>query len=344
MITMSKAYTKAGVDLNRGYEVIKRIKRYAKTTDREGVIGDIGAFSGLFGLNPNKYREPILVSGADGVGTKLLLSSRFSKHDTIGIDLVAMCVNDVITAGAEPLFFLDYIASKKSDPDQIEQVIKGISEGCRQAGCALIGGETAEMPGLYQGGHYDLAGFSVGVVEKADIITPEGIIVGDKIIGLASSGIHANGYSLVRKILSKNQALDLDRFDPVLKTTPKNALMEPTRIYVKPILSLIKEVSVKGVAHITGGGFYENLPRMLPNNVGIAIDLANIPLPPVFCWLEELGKLDRMEMYHVFNMGMGMAIVVAKEDALKTVELLKTYGEAPFIAGEITDTLGVFFK
>lgn len=341
---MSKAYANAGVDLDRGYEVVKRIKQYAKKTHRDGVIGDIGAFGGLFGLDLKKYHDPVLVSGTDGVGTKLLLSTAFERFDTVGIDLVAMCVNDVVASGAEPLFFLDYIASGRTDPDQVEQVIKGISEGCVLSGCALIGGETAEMPGLYRKGHFDLAGFCVGVVERSKIIKPDAMAVGDILIGLKSSGIHSNGYSLVRKILAKNRSLDLDKIDPVLKSTPKEALMEPTKIYVKPILALIREVKVKGIAHITGGGFHENLPRMLKKGLGVAIDLEAIPLPPVFIWLAEKGRLDRMDMYHVFNMGMGMALVVERDDVSKTMDLLKANGETPFIAGEITNTSGVVFK
>jgi len=341
---MSKAYAKAGVDLSRGYEVIERIKPYAKKTSRQGVIGGIGAFSGLFNLDLNNFHDPVLVSGTDGVGTKLLLSTAFAKHDTIGIDLVAMCANDVVTSGAEPLFFLDYIASGKIDPDRIEDIIKGISDGCLLAGCALIGGETAEMPGLYDGGHYDLAGFCVGVVEKANIIQSDNIVPGDIVVGLASSGIHANGYSLVRKILEDNKSLDLDKTDPLLGTTPKAAILEPTRIYVKPVLALIKVIKVKGIAHITGGGFHENLPRMLPKEVGIAIDLQAIHAPPIFDWLEAKGGLDRMEMYHIYNMGMGMALVVDKEDVARTLNLLRDNGETPFIAGAITARPGVFFK
>lgn len=341
---MSERYAKAGVDVNRGYEVVKRIKPYAIKTQRPGVLGGIGAFGGLFQLDTAKYQEPVLVSGTDGVGTKLLLAGDLHHWDGVGIDLVAMSVNDVVSMGAEPLFFLDYVATGRIDPDQIEILINGIHQGCLDAHCALIGGETAEMPGLYQAGHLDLAGFCVGVAEKSQLITGEAIHSGDLVLGLPSSGIHSNGYSLVREILAKNPQIDYRHVDSDLGETPCAALLKPTLIYVKPVLALHQAIKVKGIAHITGGGFHENLPRMLPEGLGIEIHQDQIPLPPIFPWLQRLGNLDREEMYHVFNMGLGMAIVIDPADRELALQILRPFVKKVTVIGKIIDHPGVILQ
>ncbi|MFA5067651.1 MAG: phosphoribosylformylglycinamidine cyclo-ligase [Candidatus Izemoplasmatales bacterium] len=341
---MSDRYAKAGVDLSRGYEVVNRIKPYAKKTFRAGVLGDIGSFGGLFQLDHTKYHEPVLVSGTDGVGTKLLLAGELKQFDTVGIDLVAMSVNDVASMGAEPLFFLDYIACGQIDPDQIESLIKGIHQGCLEANCALIGGETAEMPGLYQKGHVDLAGFCVGVAEKSKLITGKDIQPGDLVLGLSSSGIHSNGYSLVRQILAAHPEIDYDTSLPELRETPREALLKPTRIYVKILLALQEQIRIKGIAHITGGGFYENLPRMFPEGLGIAIEQKQISIPPVFHWLKKMGNLDLNEMYRVFNMGLGLAMVIDESECSKGLDVCKTLGFEARVVGEITATPGVFLR
>ncbi|MDD3842651.1 MAG: phosphoribosylformylglycinamidine cyclo-ligase [Candidatus Izemoplasmatales bacterium] len=338
---MSKIYEQAGVGLERGYEVIRRIKKYTKSTFREGVIGDIGAFGGLFSLKALNLSDPVLVSGTDGVGTKLLLARDYNRHDTVGIDLVAMSVNDVITSGAEPLFFLDYIAVGETNPDHIESIIKGIHDGCIDSHCALIGGETAEMPDLYHDGHYDLAGFCVGIAERTNLITGDDVKCGDAIIALPSNGIHSNGYSLVRKIISSHPDVDLCQFDEALNEKPIDALMKPTKIYVKPILALLKQVKVKGIAHITGGGFDENIPRILKADQGVTIDTTRIALPLIFPWLQRLGNLPKREMYQVFNMGVGMIVVVRQSDVLTTLKILKEMGEDARVIGEVTNSLGV---
>ena len=325
------SYRDAGVDIDAGDALVEAIKPFAKRTMRPEVMGGLGGFGALFELS-KKYKEPVLVSSTDGVGTKLKLAFTLGRHDTVGIDLVAMSVNDVLVQGAEPLFFLDYYACGKLDVPVAADVVKGVAQGCEQAGCALIGGETAEMPGMYPPGEYDLAGFCVGAVEKADIITGQTIKVGDAVIGLASSGPHSNGYSLVRKILERVKPdLNAD-FDgrPLV-----DALMAPTRIYVKPVLALMKEVKIKGLAHITGGGLTENVPRVLPDNVYAALFSVAWQRPKIFDWLQEHGGVEDAEMHRVFNCGIGMVLIVDQEDAERTMNLLKAQGETCYRIGSI---------
>ena len=333
-LTTSKtplSYRDAGVDIDAGDALVEAIKPYAKRTMRPEVMGGLGGFGALFNLS-NKYREPVLVSSTDGVGTKLKLAFALNRHDTIGIDLVAMSVNDVLVQGAEPLFFLDYFGCGKLTVATAADVVKGVARGCELAGCALIGGETAEMPGMYPDGEYDLAGFCVGGVEKNDIITGQDIGVGDAIIGLASSGCHSNGYSLVRKILERAKPdLNADFHGRPLG----DVLLEPTRIYVKPLLALMKEVKIRGVAHITGGGLVENVPRVLPDNVYAALFSATWPRPPLFDWLQQQGDVADAEMHRVFNCGIGMVVIVAQEDADRTMKLLTEAGETPYRIGSI---------
>ena len=295
----------------------------------------------MFDLSSLDYQNPLLVSGTDGVGTKLMVAIKADVHDTIGIDCVAMCVNDIVVQGAEPLYFLDYVAVGKNEPAKIEAIVKGVADGCEQAGAALIGGETAEMPDMYEHGHYDLAGFAVGVVEKDELITGEKVSEGDIIIGLSSSGIHSNGYSLVRKILFKDHNVDLNQYVESLQATVAEAVLVPTKIYVKPILALLKEVEVHGMAHITGGGFDENIPRTLPEGHGVVINKNSYPMPPIFNYLKELGNLDEREMYNVFNMGIGMIIIVSKDSVQKTMEVLTEAGETPHIIGHVVAEEGV---
>jgi phosphoribosylformylglycinamidine cyclo-ligase len=320
----SLSYRDAGVDIDEGDALVEAIKPFAKRTMRPEVLAGIGGFGALCEL-PKKYREPVLVSGTDGVGTKLKLAFRFGRHDTVGIDLVAMSVNDVLVQGAEPLFFLDYFACGKLERRVAAEVVKGIARGCELAGCALIGGETAEMPGMYPEGEYDLAGFCVGVVEKARILDGRSIVPGDAILGLASSGAHSNGYSLVRKILERATP-DAARID---------ALMQPTRIYVKPVLALLEQVPVKGLAHITGGGLTGNVPRILQDNLVARIDRAAWPRPALFQWLQAEGGVAEAEMHRVFNCGIGMVAVVAAEDAKRAAELLRAAGETVYEIGRI---------
>ena len=334
----SLSYRDAGVDINAGDELVERIKPFAKKTLREGVLSGLGGFGALFEV-PKRYREPVLVSGTDGVGTKLKLAFDLKRHDTVGIDLVAMSVNDVLVQGAEPLFFLDYFACGKLDVDTAASVIKGIAQGCEYAGCALIGGETAEMPGMYPEGEYDLAGFAVGVVEKSKVITGQTIVPGDVVLGLPSSGAHSNGYSLVRKILARANP-DLDApFDGGKSLA--DAIMEPTRIYVKPLLALMAALPVKGMAHITGGGITENVPRVLPESVKAVIDQVSWPRPKLFQWLQTEGNVDESEMHRVFNCGIGMVVVVARENAPQALQLLHAAGENAVEIGRIeTRTAG----
>lgn len=333
---MSEEYKASGVDVHRGYEAMKRIKPYAKDTHRVGVMSDIGGFAGLFNLGKLNYQEPVLVSGTDGVGTKLLLAQQFDKHDTVGQDLVAMCVNDIIALGATPLFFLDYIAVEKIDPNQIEEIIKGIHQGCKMADCALIGGETAEMPNMYVDGHYDLAGFAVGVVEKNKIITGETIKKDDVLIGLPSSGLHSNGFSLVRRIFFKDQKIEINE---VLK----EELLTPTKIYVKAILNLKDDVDIKGIVHITGGGFDENIPRVLPDGLGVRIDTKLINRPQIFDKIKLLSNMAEREMFEVFNMGVGMVLIIDKKDVRNAIDNLLKSGEEPFVMGEVVQKEGVEF-
>ena len=329
--TPSLNYRDAGVDIDAGDALVENIKPFAKRTLRPEVLGSIGGFGALFELS-KKYREPVLVSGTDGVGTKLKLAFEMNRHDTVGIDLVAMSVNDILVQGAEPLFFLDYFACGKLDVDSATAVIKGIARGCELAGCALIGGETAEMPGMYPPGEYDLAGFAVGAVEKSQIISGVTIQAGDTVLGLASSGAHSNGYSLIRKILQVSGA-DLNA--PFSGGTLGDALIEPTRIYVKPLLALMRELPVKGMAHITGGGLLENIPRMLQPQLTALLDKNSWSLPPLFQWLQAQGNVAPQEMYRTFNCGIGMAVVVAALDAERAMQSLTTAGEMVYRIGEI---------
>jgi len=319
-------YRQAGVDVERGDQVIEEIKGYAKSTLRPEVLGSIGGFAALCEI-PKRYRQPVLVSGTDGVGTKLKLAVKFNKFDTIGIDLVAMCVNDVLTLGAEPLFFLDYYATSKLDNEQAAEVIKGIAEGCLQAGCALIGGETAEMPGHYQPKDFDLAGFNVGIVEKDGIIDGSKVRAGDALIALASSGPHSNGYSLIRHIIDERQLK--------LSEKQKAQLIEPTRIYVKSILSLRDQIDIHAMAHITGGGITENLPRVIPEGLEAQVDYANWPRPEIFQWLQEQGNIEENEMRRTFNLGVGMIICIDKNDVEKALQLLEKSGETAWIIGDV---------
>ena len=328
----SLSYKDAGVDINAGNELVERIKPHVKRTTRPEVIGGLGGFGALCAL-PGKYKEPILVSGTDGVGTKLRLAIDLKKHDTIGIDLVAMCVNDLVVQGAEPLFFLDYYATGKLEVDVASDVVKGIAEGCVQSGCALVGGETAEMPGMYHAGDYDLAGFCVGVVEKAKIIDGSKVQAGDALIALGSSGPHSNGYSLIRKVI------DVAGVNPATEQLAGKALgdqlLAPTKIYVKSVLELIEKVDVHAIAHLTGGGFWENIPRVLPDNTKAVIDEKSWEWQPVFKWLQEKGNIDSYEMYRTFNCGVGMVIALPQADVEKALNLLRQAGENAWLIGQI---------
>lgn len=332
----SLSYRDAGVDIDAGDALVDAIKPFAKRTVREGVLGGIGGFGALFEIG-RKYREPVLVSGTDGVGTKLRLAFELNRHDTVGIDLVAMSVNDILVQGAEPLFFLDYFACGKLDVATASRVVKGIAAGCEQAGCALIGGETAEMPGMYPEGEYDLAGFAVGAVEKSEIIDGRKIVPGDVVLGLASSGIHSNGYSLVRRIIEMVKPdLNAD-FDG---RTLADALMAPTRIYVKPLLSLMASVEVKGMAHITGGGLVENIPRILQEHLTAVLKKEAWTMPPLFSWLQKHGNVASEEMHRVFNCGIGMAVIVSREQAEQAMAHLRAAGETVYRIGEIRQRTG----
>lgn len=328
----SLSYKDAGVDIDAGNALVERIKGVVKETRRPEVMGGLGGFGALCSI-PTKYREPILVSGTDGVGTKLRLAMDLNRHDDIGIDLVAMCVNDLIVQGAEPLFFLDYYATGKLDVDTAARVVTGIAEGCKQSGCSLVGGETAEMPGMYHGNDYDIAGFCVGVVEKSDIIDGTKVKAGDALIALASSGPHSNGYSLIRKILevSDTQAENT----PLGDKTLADHLLAPTRIYVKSLLSLIENVDIHAVAHITGGGFWENIPRVLPENTQARIDSKSWEWPIVFQWLQDAGQVSSHEMYRTFNCGVGLLIAVSQDDVEKTLAHLTQCGEKAWLIGDI---------
>lgn len=327
-------YRDAGVDIDAGNSLVERIKPLVARTRRPEVLAGLGGFGGLFALPPDRYREPVLVSGTDGVGTKLMLAQQLGSHDTIGIDLVAMCVNDVLVTGAEPLFFLDYFACGKLDIEVAAAVVAGIAEGCHQAGAALIGGETAEMPDMYQPGEYDLAGFCVGAVERAELIDGSTISAGDALVGIASSGPHSNGYSLIRKVLEVTDNHDIDGEDA------KRLLMAPTIIYVKPLLALGKAVTLKGLAHITGGGLTENVPRILPENVHAEIKVNSWQQGPVFDWLAAGGNIDTGEMRRTFNCGVGMVVVVSKDEAAKTVETLQNDGLKAWELGEVASGAG----
>ncbi len=334
---MSEAYKNAGVDIAAGNEAVERMKKHVKRTFRPEVLTDLGGFGALFGLNKDKYEEPVLVSGTDGVGTKLKLAFAMDRHDTIGIDAVAMCVNDIVVGGAEPLFFLDYLACDKVVPEKIEAIVAGIAEGCHQSGCALVGGETAEMPGMYSEGEYDIAGFTVGIVDKSKIINGSSIAPGDTVIGLASSGVHSNGFSLVRKLLLEQQGYDLHDEIEGLNGKLGDVLLEPTKIYVKSVLALLDKVKVKGMAHITGGGFIENIPRVLPDHVNVDIQYGTWPILPIFQLMQEKGEISNKDMFTTFNMGIGMVIVVDTEHAQTALEVLKEQGESAYVIGKVTE-------
>ena len=325
-------YRDAGVDIDAGDRLVENIKPFAKKTLRQGVLAGIGGFGALYEIAAGKYREPVLVSGTDGVGTKLKLAFEFGRHATIGIDLVAMSVNDILTLGAEPLFFLDYYACGRLDVATATEVVKGIARGCEQAGCALLGGETAEMPGMYPSGEYDLAGFAGGIVEKSCIIDGSGIREGDAVLGLASSGAHSNGYSLIRKILAVK---NVDLAAKFHGGTLADAILEPTRIYVKPVLKLAGAVAVKGLAHITGGGLVDNVPRILSDRLAARIERAAWPMPPLFRWLKNEGNVTDEELYRVFNCGVGMVVVGRETDATPSLKMLKTAGETAWRIGKI---------
>ena len=329
----SESYAAAGVDITAGYRSVELMKQYVARTMNEHCIGGLGGFGGLFELDCTGYKHPVLISGTDGVGTKLKVAMIMDKHDTIGIDCVAMCVNDVICAGAKPLVFLDYIACGRNVPEKIANIVKGVAEGCVQADCALVGGETAEHPGMMPEDEYDLAGFTVGVVDKEKILNNETMKPGDVIIALPSTGVHSNGFSLVRKVFNVNEK-NLKTFYPELGTSLGEALLAPTRIYVKPVLDVISKISVKSISHITGGGFYENIPRALPDGVAAKISKNSYEVPAIFKLLQQTGNISEHDMYNTFNMGIGMMLVVDKADAAKAVEILKANGENAFIIGE----------
>ncbi|MFY0760863.1 MULTISPECIES: phosphoribosylformylglycinamidine cyclo-ligase [Metabacillus] len=340
---MSNAYKQAGVDIEAGYEAVSRMKKHVAKTMRKGVMGSLGGFGGMFDLSELNYKQPVLVSGTDGVGTKLKLAFLMDQHDTIGIDAVAMCVNDILAQGAEPLFFLDYLALGKAEPVKIEQIVKGVADGCEQSGCALVGGETAEMPGLYDGDEYDIAGFAVGAVEKEEIVTGENIRAGHVLIGLSSSGLHSNGFSLVRKILLEDNGLSLKEKVEPLQHSLGEELLRPTKIYVKPVLEVLKKYKVDGMAHITGGGFIENIPRMLPEGLGAEIDYGSWPIPPVFDLLQEKGTLSQEEMFNIFNMGIGFVLAVDYKQMHNVINEIEKHGEKAYIIGRVKDGQGVTF-
>ena len=331
----SESYKAAGVDITAGYRAVELMKSHIARTKNEGCLDDIGGFGGLFGLNLKGYEEPVLVSGTDGVGTKLRLSFLLDKHDTVGIDCVAMCVNDVICCGAKPLFFLDYIACGKNVPERIAELVSGVAEGCVQAGSALIGGETAEMPGFYPVDEYDLAGFSVGIVDKKKIVDHSAMVPGDVVIALPSSGVHSNGFSLVRKVFDVEHTNIQSPCEALGGASIGETLLTPTKIYVKPMLALFDQVRVKGVSHITGGGFYENIPRAIPDGLGAKIQKSAIRILPIFDLIAKTGHIPERDMFNTFNMGVGMSVVVAKEDAETALSVLQANGEDAYLIGEI---------
>ena len=334
----SEAYAAAGVDITAGYKSVELMKKHIRKTKIPGVCSDVGGFGGLFIPDLAGMQEPVLVSGTDGVGTKLKIAFLMNRHDTSGIDCVAMCVNDIICCGAKPLFFLDYIACGRNVPEVIEQIVKGVCDGCVQAGCALIGGETAEHPGMMPEDEYDLAGYSTGIVDKAKIIDNGTMKAGDVIIALPSTGVHSNGFSLVRKVFDVENA---DLASPVAELGGKSlgeTLLTPTRIYVKPVLALLKEVAVKGISHITGGGFYENIPRSIPDGLGARIEKSKIRILPIFSLIAEKGGISERDMFNTYNMGVGMSIVVSAEDADRALRILKDNGEDAYVIGEITES------
>lgn len=331
---MSKKYEESGVSLEAGYKSVELIKKHVARTKNLGMMSAIGGFGGAFDLSSYNFKNPVLISGTDGVGTKLKLAFELDIHNTIGIDVVAMCVNDILAQGAQPLFFLDYLAVGKNYPEQVEQIVEGVAEGCVQAGCAIVGGETAEMAGFYDDGEYDIAGFSVGAAEKEDLLSPENTKAGQVVIGLPSTGVHSNGFSLVRKIIRDNNISLDEKFGD---STIGKTLLTPTKIYVKEVLKVLKEVKVAGIAHITGGGFHENLPRCLKEGLGMKIKKDSYEIPEIFKYLQEKGNIDEAEMYNIFNMGVGMALVVNKEDVEKTLSLL----DDAFVLGEVVNESGI---
>ncbi len=338
---MAKTYEKAGVNLQAGYEVVSRIKKHVASTARPGSMGGIGSFGGMFDLASLGIKEPVLVSGTDGVGTKLKIAFAMDKHDTVGIDAVAMCVNDVLAQGAEPLFFLDYVAIGHNIPEKVEAIVAGVAEGCRQAGCALVGGETAEMPGMYQGGEYDIAGFTTGVVEKSKLIDGSKVKVGDVLVGIPSTGVHSNGFSLVRKIVADS---GLSYKDPITEFGGRllgDVLLTPTKIYVKQVLDVIRNCDVHGICHITGGGFDENIPRVLQKGQGLEIEEGTWEILPVFRMLEKWGRVPHREMFNIFNMGVGMVVVLDASEAEKAIKILESHGEKASIIGKVTSEEGV---
>jgi phosphoribosylformylglycinamidine cyclo-ligase len=332
---MSESYKKAGVDIELANNIINKVTPMIHATRIPGVLSEIGHFAGLFSIAQEKIEDPVLVSGTDGVGTKLMIANLLNQHDTIGIDLVAMCVNDILTCGAKPIFFLDYLATGRLNESKMVSIIKGITEGCKIAGCALLGGETAEMPGFYRDGEYDLSGFAVGIVDRKKLITGCNIVPGDIVIGLASSGLHSNGYSLVRKIFLAEGKLNLTKKVPLLNVTLGEELLRATRIYISTVLTLLKEFQIKGIAHITGGGFLDNIPRILPEDVAAGIFQSNWPIPPIFKLIQEKGKITISEMFHTFNMGIGMVIVVAPEEQGAILNRLHQLQESAYIIGKV---------
>jgi len=332
---MGKFYKDAGVDISLANQIVEKIKPLISKTSIPGVLGGIGGFGGLFSLAEHKYKEPVLVSGTDGVGTKLKLAFALDKHDTVGIDLVAMSVNDIITCGAKPLFFLDYISIGKLSEKVVVELVKGVTEGCKMAGCALLGGETAEMPGFYAGNEYDLAGFAVGVVEKSEIIDGREIQEGDSVIGIASNGLHSNGFSLVRKVLFESKKYKMDDKLPFFEKPLGRELLRPTRIYVSPVLHLLEKYKILGIAHITGGGIVENIPRILPEVVSVRIDQESWSTPPIFTFIQEEGEISDGEMYRTFNMGIGMVLIVSSNDASKVIDELKMAEYNSYLIGKV---------
>lgn len=341
---MSKSYQESGVSLEKGYESVERIKKHIKKTNTLGVMGNIGDFGGLFDLSKYNVKKPVLVSGTDGVGTKLLLAQEMNIHNSIGIDLVAMCVNDVLAVGAKPLYFLDYIAVGENKPEVIEKIVEGISEGCILSECALVGGETAEMPDMYTDGHYDLAGYTTGVVDKDEMLSKENVKVGQVVIGIPSNGIHSNGYSLVRKLFFKDHSYDLNDYVPELGCKLYEELLKPTKIYVKGVLDVLKQVDVASIAHITGGGFIENIPRSLNEGQGVVIKKSRLPKMPIFSLMEKLGGIDHNEMYNIFNMGIGMTLIVENKDSKTTIDILNKYGYDAREIGVVTNVEGIVIE
>ena len=329
-------YRDAGVDVEAGYEAVRLMKNHVKRTFRPEVLTELGGFGGLFSLDKAKYEQPVLVSGTDGVGTKLKMAFLMNKHDTVGIDCVAMCVNDIVCSGAEPLFFLDYVAVGKNYPEKVAEIVKGVAEGCVMSGCSLIGGETAEMPGFYPVDEYDLAGFTVGIVDRNKIIDGKNIKAGDKLIGLPSSGVHSNGYSLVRKLINPTEK-NIAEYIEKLGCTLGEELLKPTRIYVKTVLDLIEKHEIKGISHITGGGFIENIPRIVPEGLRVTIEKGSWPVLPIFDLLRELGKMEDKDIFNTFNMGIGLVMAVDSAKADAVVDYLKSVGEAAYIIGSITE-------